>query len=373
MSLPKGFLVSAVSSGIKRSGKPDLALIYSKVPARACGVFTANKIKAAPLKITMKHIKNNVAQAVIVNSGNANCFTGEVGLKNADITAELTAGKLAIKKSDCLVASTGIIGKQLPINKIKKAIPKLIKGLNKKSIKNVAKSIMTTDTKIKIASRKIQLGNKSSRIMGIAKGAGMIAPKMKQATMLSFIMTDAAIASRALKKALNEAMDSSFNSISVDGCMSTNDMVLVLANGLAGNKAINQGSSFGKFKRALTEVSLDLAKQIVEDGEGASKFIEVKVSGAKSDEQARKGAFAIANSVLFKTAMYGANPNWGRVISALGQASIEIKEEKIKIKSSSLKKKNIVVSVNLGVGKSAASVFTSDLTPKYVKINAEYN
>jgi glutamate N-acetyltransferase/amino-acid N-acetyltransferase len=373
MNLPKGFLVNALSCGIKKSGKPDLALIYSKVPAKACGVFTANKIKAAPLRVTIEHIKNNIAQAIIVNSGNANCFTGIAGLNDAYISAKLIADKLGIKKNDCLVASTGIIGKRLPVEKIKKALLKLVKGVNRKGIKKVAKSIMTTDTKLKIASKKVQIGNKEIQIIGIAKGAGMIAPQLRQATMLCFIMTDAAITSQALKQALNEAVGSSFNSITIDGCMSTNDMVLVLANGLAKNRLINQGGDLYKFKKALNEISLDIAKQIVKDAEGATKFIEIKVSGAKSDKQAKEGAFAIANSVLFKTAMYGANPNWGRIISALGQAGIDLKEEKIKIKHTSLNKKEIIIYVSLGIGRSTASVFTSDLTPKYVKINAEYS
>lgn len=374
IKLPEGFLANGVSCGLKKSGKLDLALIYSKVLSSAAGVFTVNKVKAACLKITAKNIKNGKAQAVIINSGNANCFTGKNGLADAGRTGRITAKKLGLKQSDLLVSSTGIIGKRLPVDKIKKAIPKLIKGLSRSGLKKAARAILTTDTKIKLSAKKIRVGNKSAQIVGIAKGAGMIAPNMKSATMLCFILTDIAISADLLKKALAEATDSSFNSITIDGCMSTNDMVLVLANGLARNKSINKtNTQFMKFKKALGEVCLDLAKQIIKDGEGATKFIEIDVSGARSADQAKKGAFSIANSVLFKTAMHGENPNWGRIISALGQSGIDFKEERIKISASPLKKKEIKVLVNLGMGNKKASVYTADLSPKYVKINAEYN
>ncbi|HOX54863.1 MAG: bifunctional glutamate N-acetyltransferase/amino-acid acetyltransferase ArgJ [Candidatus Omnitrophica bacterium] len=368
--LPIGFKAEGISCGIKRSGKKDLALIYSDSVATAVGVFTTNKIKAAPVIITAQHIKNGRAQAIIANSGNANCMTKAKGLNDAKAMASSVAKVLNIKTSDVLVASTGIIGKPMPIDKIKTGISYLTKKINKNGLNNVAAAIMTTDTAPKKVSVKVAVGGKSLTITGIAKGAGMIAPNM--ATMLSFIVTDAAIPSQALKKLLKESVDNSFNSITIDACMSTNDMVLVLANGKARNMKLD-GADLKEFSQALSYVFLELAKKIVKDAEGATKFVQINVSGAKNDKIAKTLAFAVANSNLLKTAIYGENRNLGRIFAALGQTGINIIEDKIKVNCSSLKKKNIKIDINLGMGKSEATVYTSDLSEEYVRINARYN
>jgi len=370
--LPLGFKVNAVSCGIKRSGKLDLALLYSDLPAQAAAGFTTNKIQAAPIKLSQRYLRaNKNFQAIIVNSGNANAFTGNLGLKDAAETAKITAKFLRLKKSSVLVNSTGIIGRRLPLLKIKKAIPLLVKGLSVSGMKRVQKAIMTTDTSSKGITVKFNLGAKTITICGIAKGAGMIAPNL--ATMLVFILTDAHIAQGVLAKALSLCLEDSFNCITVDGCMSTNDSVILLANGLAANVLIKGGKNFNKFSRALGIVCLELAKLVVQDAEGATKFIRIKIRGAKNFKDARKTALAIANSLLFKTAIYGENPNFGRIVCAIGASGIAVREERLKIKVSPLSRKEIDVEIALGMGSAEATIYTSDLTPEYIKINAEYN
>ncbi|OGX14928.1 MAG: hypothetical protein A2166_03545 [Omnitrophica WOR_2 bacterium RBG_13_41_10] len=371
-TLPEGFTAAAVASGIKKSGKLDLALLYSDKPAKATCVFTSNKIQAAPLLLNKKNLKaNKLYRAIIINSGNANCFTGQAGLKDAQETARLLARALGINKKNILVASTGIIGKKLPLDKIKKAIPHLVLAISKGGINRANKAIMTTDTFSKEATVKFNIGNRAITICGIAKGAGMIAPNM--ATMLAFIMTDVNITQPALDKALRTAVDNSFNCITVDGCMSTNDMAVVLANGAIKNPIIDFNNHFKLFNSALNLVCLELAKMIVQDAEGSSKFIKIEVGGLKNSQEAKKIALAIANSNLFKTAVYGENPNFGRIVAAAGASGVEIKEKELKIKVSPLHKKNIDIQVSLNRGNASAIVYTSDLTPEYVKINAEYN
>jgi len=370
--LPKGFLASAMASGIKRPGKLDLALIYSSAPARAACVFTANKIKAAPILVNKEHLKKSKTfQAVIVNSANANCFTGSRGLKDARATAVSLAAYLGIKKESVLVNSTGIIARPLPLDKIKKAIPALIEQLSEQGMDKAKLAIMTTDTFAKEIGVKFNIGKEEVTVCGIAKGAGMIAPNM--ATMLAFIFTDADISQAALKKALGRAADSSFNCITVDGCMSTNDTVAVLANGLAKNSRITGGASFDLFVNALHLVCLELAKMVVRDAEGGTKFIRIEVKGASSVKDAKAAALSIANSNLVKTAIYGQNPNFGRIASAVGASGITVREEDLKIKVSPLEKKEVNIVVGAGKGKGSAVVYTSDLTPEYIKINAEYN
>ena len=372
---PKGFLANGLCCGIKKSGKNDLGLIYSEVPAITSAVFTKNSVKAAPLYVSKKNLKNNKIQAIIVNSGNANCFTGKQGFKDAEDMAIDAAKSLAISSEDIIVSSTGIIGKLLPANKILKSIPKLAKNIKRNSAKALEfeKSILTTDLNIKSKTIKLSLSGKDVFIGGCAKGSGMIAPNM--ATMLGFITTDLAISSKMLNLALKEAVANSFNCITVDGCISTNDMVVLMANGLADNDIIKAPcKDFKKFLEALKFICLDLAKKIVLDGEGATKFIEINIFGAKTDMQAKQIGLAIANSNLVKTAAYGCNPNWGRVASAVGSLGInEITEENLKIEFSSFKKKNISINVSLNLGKSDAKVYTSDLSYEYVRINGEYN
>jgi glutamate N-acetyltransferase/amino-acid N-acetyltransferase len=370
--LPKGFKASAVACGIKKSGKLDLALLYSDIPTKVACSFTTNKIKAAPLLVDIRHLKlSKLYRALIVNSGNANCFTGQQGLGDAEEVAKLLARALRVNKKNILVSSTGIIGRRLPVNRIKTAIPELVKNLSVSGITKAKKAIMTTDTFAKEITVKFHIGNCPITICGIAKGAGMIAPNM--ATMLSFIMTDANIAQSALKKALKLAIDNSFNCITVDGCMSTNDMVCLLANSASTSKVIDRGNNFQVFLDALKAVCLELAKMIVQDAEGASKFITIKVKEAKSFPEAKKVALAIANSTLVKTAMYGENPNFGRVVAAVGSSGIEIKEKELKIKVSPLYKNNIDIQVSLNRGNASAVIYTSDLTPEYIKINAAYS
>ncbi len=371
----KNFKANGLSAGIKRSGKPDLSLIYSEIPSVAAGVFTTNSVKAAPVIVSQKHIKNGKAQAIITNSGNANCFTGHFGYVYAVKTTQLIGKLLKINPSDVIVSSTGIIGRPLPYQKIAQAAEKLIHGLGKtvEHGQKAAQAILTTDLIKKEIAVTVSLGEKKITIGGCAKGSGMIQPHM--ATMLAYITTDAAITPGLLKSALKEAVEPTFNSITVDGCMSTNDMLIVLANGAAGNKAITaKGKDYKTFVDALAFVCLDLSKKIVIDGEGATKFLEITIKGAKSMKQAKQAAFAIANSNLVKTAAFGSNPNWGRIAGAVGSLAIPaLTEKNLKITFSPFSKKNIDITVDLNLGKEQATVYTCDLSYDYVKINGDYS
>lgn len=391
VTAPLGFVANGIKSGIKK-GKLDLGLIVSKVPALAAGVFTTNELKAAPVKVSQARVKYGKAQAIVANSGNANCLTGKRGLKDAIDIATRVSLSLWIGENDVLVASTGIIGKPLPLDKIKSAIPKLVKGLSSAKEVLAAQAILTTDTRPKRIAVAIKIGKKVVKIGGIAKGAGMICPNM--ATMLSFLTTDANIELKALRRSLKDAVYNSFNAITVDGDMSTNDTVLILANALAGNPKIKYGSSDYKiFSEALNYVASHLAKEIVRDGEGATKFIEIEVKGAKSPGDAKRIAKQIANSNLVKTTIAGEDPNIGRVASAAGASGIKFNESRLDIylngtKAVSggnviyknipklknlLKKKEIIITLDLNQGRNSATVLTCDLTEEYIKINARYN
>ena len=369
---PKGFKANGLNCGIKSSGKPDLGLIASDCLAVSASVFTKNSVKAAPLVISQKHARNNKVQAIIANSGNANCFTGSFGLIYADRTTVLIGKLLKVPKENVIVASTGIIGKPLPFRKIQKSASQLVKGLSITGSKAMAEAIMTTDTKTKEIAVDIKIAGKKVVLAGCAKGSGMIAPNM--ATMLGFITTDAAIHPNMLKAAFKKAVDQSFNCITIDGCMSTNDMVTVMANGCAKNKTISKpGNDFNAFSKALSFVCLDLAKKIVLDGEGATKFIEVNCAGAQNEKQARTVAMQIANSNLVKTAACGSNPNWGRVAAAVGSLGInKVTERNLRIKFSPFDKKEIHITVDLNIGPAKATVYTSDLSLEYIRINKEY-
>lgn len=373
VAAPKGFKANGVAAGIKRSGKRDLALIVSDVPAFSAAVYTKNSVKAAPLLVSQKHLRGHRAQAIVANSGNANCFTGKAGMTCAQRTTEIIGKLLDIPKESVVVASTGIIGRPLPFEKIQNAAKGLVDGLNAQGARKAAEAILTTDLKEKTIAVQVNLGGKTVTIGACAKGSGMIAPDM--ATMLAFITTDAAISAAMLQKALRYANERSFNSITVDGCMSTNDMAVVLANGLARNKRIvTADKNFDVFTKALTHVCLDLAKKIVIDGEGATKFIDIRILGGKTHAQARKAGLAVANSVLVKTAAFGSNPNWGRVAAAVGSLGIAgVTEDTLKIKFSDFARKNITITVNLNKGRATATVYTCDLSYDYVKINGEYN
>jgi len=373
VTAPKGFLANGIFAGIKRSGKPDLGVIVSEGLSVTAGVFTKSSIKAAPLVVSLKHIKKGTSRAVLVNSGNANCYTGQSGLKHAQDSCGLIANFLGVLPSEVLVTSTGIIGKPLPYNKIVDAVPALIKGLSAKGGGKFARAIMTTDLKVKEITVEIVLGGKKVIIGGCSKGSGMVEPNM--ATMLGFITTDAAISLKMLKIALKRATERSFNSITVDGCMSTNDMVTLQASGLAGNKKIIlEDADFKKFYQALEFVCIDLAKKIVYDGEGATKFLTINVKGGSTETQARKIAKTIANSALVKTAAFGSNPNWGRVGAAVGSLGInKINEHNMKITFSPFDRKEIAITVELPLGKANATVYTCDFSYEYVRINGEYN
>lgn len=388
ITAPKGFLSCGIHCGIKFIRK-DLALIYSQEPCVACGLFTQNKVQAAPITVTKRHLQDNRAQAIIVNSGNANCCTGREGINDSKMICRQTGKELAIAPKDVLVASTGIIGRRLSLEKIQKGISLLAQRLSSQGSLSAAEAIMTTDTKPKQISVSVKIGKAQVKIGGVAKGAGMIQPNL--ATMLAFITTDVKIDKIKLKKALQEAAERSFNLITVDGDTSTNDMVLVMANGLAGNSRLGAGG-LKRFQQALNFVCLSLAKMIVNDGEGASKFVEIAVEQAKNHIQAKKVAFKVANSPLVKTALFGEKPNWGRIAACVGAADEAIKADKLNIylgkikvlqkgaatKTNKLslreifKEDEIQIRITLGLGRFAARVFSCDLSDKYVKINAEY-
>ncbi len=387
---PKGFLFSTAEAAIKKPGRKDLALIYSEVEANIAGTFTTNKIKAAPVKLDIKKIRSGRGQAILINSGNANACTGKKGIQDAAETARLAASGLKIKPSLLYVCSTGVIGTQMPMERIIPKISELTDNLGESSIEDVAQAIMTTDTFPKIISKKVKVGSKTGRIAGICKGAGMMCPDM--ATLLCFIITDIAVNQRTLDKVLKKSVDKSFNRITVDGDMSTNDTALIMANGMLGNPTITKKSeAYPAFKKALLEVAYGLSKLIAKDGEGASKFIEIVIKGARSEADAEKAAFAVANSNLVKTAVYGGDANWGRIMMALGYSGISLKEEKVdiyfgKVKivdkgiaagkdkeaSEALKGKDIRIIIDLHLGGSSAKVLTCDLTEEYIRVNAAY-
>ena len=386
-----GFKFAGIPAGIKRSGERDLALIFSESPAVTAALFTTNKIKSAPVKLSMERLATHKkCQSIIINSGNANACTGKPGLNNAREMMTKTAEELGISPELVCVSSTGKIGAPLPMGKIKKALPALVKKLSPLSLNHAASAILTTDTVTKISSGKVKIGRKTGIIAGIAKGSGMIRPDM--ATMLSFIVTDISINRKALDSALREAVNRSFNRITVDNEMSTNDTVMMMANGNLGNIPVTKNSAiYNKFKGALNDVTYDLARMIAEDGEGATKLIEIIVRGAKSESDAEKVASSVANSMLVKTAIYGRDPNWGRIMAAAGYSGAAVDERKIDIYINKIKlaskgmgtnkesaarktlanKKNLIT-IDLGTGKEIYRVLTCDLTEEYIKINAHY-
>ena len=366
MNLPKGFLVSAVHSGIKEKGL-DLGLICFDDLYPCAGFFTNNRNVSYSVALSRRNIRNK-AKAILANSGNANCFSHLAGERDTFRMAEKLAKHLKVRPENILIASTGIIGRKLPYKKIINSFPSLIGNCGCRKEK-FARSIMTTDTFMKISQRSFNIGRDKIMILGFAKGAGMIAPDM--ATMLAFILTDAGIDAKVLRPICRRALEDSFNSITVDGCMSTNDSVYVASSGLS--RKIKDKESIGRFEEMLKEVFLDLAKMIVRDAEGATKFVTLKVEGASSLKEAVRAAYGIANSALFKAALYGENANWGRIISAVGQAGVELKEGGYTIKSSPLSEKEISIVLDLKRGKYSKTVYTSDLTPRYVKINAGYS
>ncbi|MBE0596970.1 MAG: bifunctional glutamate N-acetyltransferase/amino-acid acetyltransferase ArgJ [Desulfuromonadales bacterium] len=388
----RGFKFAARSGGIKKSGKLDLGLIWSEVPARCAGVFTTNKVVAAPVIVTRGRVAGGSCQAILVNSGNANACTGEGGLRDALRCGELAADALGISPELVAVSSTGVIGVSLPMEKFETQVPPLAVELLADRAETVAQAIMTTDAFPKMAAAHGEAGGRPYTLLGLAKGAGMIHPNM--ATMLAFVVTDARVAPQLLETALRQGVDTSFNSITVDGDTSTNDMVLLLANGCAENPEIGADTPEGElFADRLASVLLELAKMIVRDGEGATKLVEVRVQGATDAAAARLVARSIATSNLVKTAFFGEDANWGRIIAAAGYSGADIDPQKVDIffndipvarhglgtgkeleekATAVLKTAEFTVTVDLHLGGGEAVYYTSDLTYEYVKINAAY-
>ncbi|MGO1468997.1 MAG: bifunctional ornithine acetyltransferase/N-acetylglutamate synthase [Tissierella sp.] len=397
ITTPKGFKAAGFFGGIRRK-KDDMSLIYSEVPANCAAVFTKNTVKAAPILLDIEILKNtNLIQAIVINSGNANACTGKKGLEDAKTMVETVREVLKLDKDRVLVSSTGVIGSPLPIDKITKSIKENYKKLGNtiEDSNNVANAIMTTDTFQKKASVEIEIEGKKVTIAGIAKGSGMIHPNM--GTMLAYITTDINISHKLLDELLKESTKDSYNMISVDGDTSTNDSLIVLANKMAGNKEINiKDENYYKFKEAFDYINLSLAKQIIKDGEGAGKFIEVNIKGAKTKKDAREFAKSVISSSLVKTAFFGEDANWGRIVCALGYTEIDFSLEKFSINIENkenkidlmkdgiplvfseekaleiLKMKEIKVNISLGEGTESATAWGCDLSYDYVKINGSY-
>ncbi|MDB6026001.1 MAG: arginine biosynthesis bifunctional protein ArgJ [Verrucomicrobiales bacterium] len=417
VTAPQGFLASGVFCDIKRLGtgkgsnkgkKRDLGLIVSETPASVAGMFTTNQVCAAPVKVCAERIKKGIARAVVVNSGNANACTGKKGLSDAKAMTALLAKSLKLSAAEIFVASTGRIGVTMPMENIARGIAEASTLLNhsEENGHHVAEAIMTSDTRPKEVAVEFMMDGKPVRIGGTCKGAGMIQPGMSptgarpasvplHATMLCFVTTDAAVEKKALDKALLQAVALSFNRITVDGDMSTNDTVLVLANGKSGTKTIRNGSALEKFQAALTHVCLELAKMIVRDGEGVSRFVTVRVDGARNASDADAAARAVANSSLVKTSWFGGDPNWGRILDAIGYSAATVVEEKVDVAYSPSGSKKLLYSlkrgqptsasfkslcevvaqkefdlhINLNIGKGSAVIYSCDLTEDYVDFN----
>lgn len=397
VTAPLGFKAGGLYCGIKKSKRKDLALIVSERLCDAAGTFTTNRVQASCVTVNKDHLRNGQAQAIIANSGNANCMTGESGFENSRAMISAVARALGFKKKNVLVASTGVIGKPLPIKKIVNAVPELVRGLSRRGSEAAAAAILTTDRMNKETAMEFNVGRRRVRVGAIAKGAGMIHPEMalspRHATMLCFVATDAVITPSALRAALDRAVTKTFNTITIDGDMSTNDMVLVLANGMAQNKKITETTKeFRAFTKALETIFLSLAKQMIRDAEGATKFVEVLVKNASSREDARLVSKSVAGSTLVKCAMFGSDPNWGRIAAAVGYAGVPVdpwrmaiylgKEPvlrnggRVKQKAAVLNRifaqKNIKITVDLGLGKFSATSYTCDFSTHYVRINSAY-
>ena len=390
-----GFVANGIHCGIRKNkSKKDLALIYSEKKATCASVYTTNKVKGAPLTVTKNNIANGYAQAVICNSGNANTCNAN-GIEIAEKTCVLLANELKIDASDVVVASTGVIGQPLDITPIKDGIPSLVKGLSNHGSQDAAEGIMTTDTRLKEIAVSFEIGGKECKIGGIAKGSGMIHPNM--ATMLVFITTDCNISAQMLNKALSTDIQSTFNMVSVDGDTSTNDMVTVLANGLAGNEEItSDGDDFDAFMKALNTVTMNLCRKIAGDGEGATKLLECTVSGAYDEQNAKIIAKSVICSSLVKSAMFGSDANWGRVLCAIGYSGATVDVSKVfvsfvsnkgeisvcengagvdfseEIAKEILLEDEITIKITLGDGNGNSTAWGCDLTYDYVKINGDY-
>jgi glutamate N-acetyltransferase/amino-acid N-acetyltransferase len=387
-----GFAAAGIHGGIKKNRRRDLALIVSDPPARVAGIFTQNRVKAAPVLISQTRARSGPSKAVLVNSGNANACTGDQGMKDAIGLARQTAERLGVDEHNVLIASTGLIGERLPVGQVRRALPRLLQRVRPTGLLDAAEAIRTTDRFRKILWSKALVGSKPVTLCGIAKGAGMIRPNM--ATMLAFFMTDLKAPVAALRRMLTEGAEKSFNRICVDGDTSTNDTVLLLANGLAGNRSAKAGSAeYEAFVSVLFPMMEELAAMIVRDGEGATKVVEIRIRGARSDDEASRLAYHLAISPLVKTSFYGKDPNWGRLMAALGCAGPWVHPQRIDVYYDQvclvrkgvaqgkkrtdqakrvLEKDAFSITIDLQLGKGSARVLTSDLTHDYVTLNASY-
>lgn len=392
VTFAKGFTAAGVKAGIKKSGNLDVAVIYTKTKAAVAGTFTQNKVAAAPVYVSKEVVATGTAHAIVANAGCANACTGQQGLDDAHKMAQIAADELGVNADDVIVGSTGVIGVNLPMDKLEAGIKDAVANLSADGSDNAGRAIITTDTHSKSVTCEFELSGKTVRMGAIAKGSGMIRPNM--ATMLCYITTDIAIDQALLQKAVSGCVEKSFNMISVDGDMSTNDMVIVLANGEANNaKITEENADYQIFFDKLMMLCTELAKQIAADGEGASKFLTINVKGAKSFADAKTVGMAIANSPLVKTAFFGEDPNWGRVICAVGYSGADMVPEKTVVKFGGItifangtgatydekalahvmKQKDIVIDIELNMGQEDATVWSCDLSYEYVKINGEYH
>jgi glutamate N-acetyltransferase/amino-acid N-acetyltransferase len=390
VTAPQGFRAAAVAAGIKPD-RPDLALLAADAPCAAAGVFTTNRAKAAPVVVSAEHLQSGSARAIVVNAGCANAATGAAGLADAREMARLAATAVGCAEREVVVASTGVIGVRLPMDKVRAGVPEAAKGLSRDGGALAARAIMTTDTRPKEVLTEARLGATTVRVGGMAKGAGMIAPNM--ATMLAFFTTDAAVEPTLLQRALREAVGETLNRITVDGDTSTNDMAVVLASGAAGASRIDgDGAAFAAFKAALIQASSRLAEMIVRDGEGATRIAEVRVEGAGDVAEADRIGRTIAESPLFKTALHGGDPNWGRILAAAGRAGVDFDAGRVSIwigdvwvaeggaardydetvAHAAMVADPVRIRVHLGRGSASSVLWTCDLTRGYVDINAHY-
>ena len=388
-----GFRFAGVACGIKGGGKLDLALVHSETPATVAGMFTRNQVKAAPVVIAARHVRRGRGRAVLINSGNANACTGAAGTRVAIAACRQTGIALGVSPYDVIPCSTGKIGVLLPAVPMVRGIDAAVRALDTGALWRAAHAMRTTDAFPKVATRRLRVGGRTVTIAGLAKGAGMIAPDM--ATLLVCAVTDVRVEAPVLRRILGDAVATSFNAITVDGDMSTNDTVVVLANGVAGNAPLTASSADGRrFAAALTAIMHALADMVVADGEGATKRVRIEVSGAASVAAARRVARSIAGSQLVKTALYGGDPNWGRIVCAAGYAGVPLRQERLRVRIGgvpvlqrgepappaairravvAMRRPSFTVAVDLGAGRAAATITTSDLTPAYVRFNSAYS
>ena len=386
---PRGYLAAGAATGVKESGARDLALVYSARPANAAAVYTTNKVQGAPIAVDREHLADGRARAVILNSGNANVCNGDAGLEHARRMCSLTASELGLQTEEVLVCSTGVIGVPLPIEKIEDGIPRIVAALSPEGGAEAAEGIMTTDTVPKSCAVEVELESGSAVVGAMAKGAAMIAPDM--ATMLSLVTTDAAVPAGQLRELLSQAIQRTFNCITVDGDMSTSDTVILMANGRGSEEQLDDGDA-GRLYEGIEHICRQMAQAIARDAEGSSKLITISVRGAATEEEARQVGLSVANSSLVKTAAFGNDPNWGRILCAMGYSGVDFDPEKAQVSlcgvdiygkgaglgydaeelSGAMQAEEIGIEIDLKRGAASTEIFTCDLTYEYVRLNAEY-